>query len=590
MSLLLEQFLFNNVSMCLFFLSLLLVRKIIGKRLNPALRGIFWYLPFLSIFFFIPHQPLANLKTYLHYNLGTVTLFQNDWEAEVKPELINIFNPSKAHWFNDYSVSADSSFLDNYVSVILLIWVIGASIVGLILLVSFYKLHTWVKEGETLENLKIQHCLARAQAALNSQIKINVLSSKKVQAPATSGIFRPVILLPNQYTERISEEHLTLLLMHELGHHKNKDFYQQSLFQIFTILFWYNPLIYWMAKQAERDREVACDSLVLACLEESEIISYGQVLLNSIIRKTNNQLASFSNNKKSLTERIQLIALYQPNKKYARLQFLTILLVITGTFVAIPQSEGSQNASPLPESIIAEGLSDSTFKANSQNSLVIYDEAKAKYSVYNEAAAYQRFSPDSTYKLWSGLFGLKKGIIKPKQNQLTWDKTVYPFTAWNKNQSLQEALANSTNWYFQQLDTQLGRAQLSKEFSAIHYGNANLLGTVDDYWLESSLKIATVEQVQLLRKLFNYEFDFSTSDVQFMKEALKLESGASYTLYGKTGTGKKRNQENRGWFIGFIETSGNTYYFACHLQGENVSGKTAAKETMQFLKEKAIYE
>lgn len=589
MDLSIKQFLFNNGSMSLFFLFLLLMRKIVGDRLNPRLRGNFWYLPFLSVFFLIPHQPLANLKTYLHYNLGTSTLFKNDWVGEIRPELINIIDSSEVHWFNDYSVSAGAS-LDNYTQVILIIWITGASLTGIILFFSFHKLCAWIKEGELLESLKIRRCLTRAQAKLNTQTKVKIILSKKVQAPATSGIFRPVILLPRQYSEKISEEHLTLILMHELGHHKNKDFYQQSLFLLFMIIFWYNPLIYWMAREAEKDREVACDSLVLSCLEESEIITYGQVLLNSIVQKRNSQLAGFANNKKSLTERIRLIVLYSPKRKYSRLQFLSILLVITGIFVVIPQSEGSQNAPPLPESATVERLSDSAFKMDSQNSLILYDTVKNKYSVYNESAAYQRFSPDSTYKLWSGLFGLETGIIKPEQNQLIWDKTVYPFTAWNRNQGLQEALTNSTNWYFQQLDTQLGKAQLSKEFSAIHYGNGNLLGSVDDYWLESSLKIAAVEQVQLIKKLFNNELKFSKQHVQFMKEALKLETGASYTLYGKTGTGKKQNQENRGWFIGLVETSDNTYYFACHLQGENISGKTAVSETLRILKEKAIYE
>ncbi|EOH90209.1 BlaR1 family beta-lactam sensor/signal transducer [Enterococcus pallens] len=584
-----EQFLFNNVSVILYFVSLLLLRKTIGNRLNPKLRGIFWYLPFLSVFFFIPHQPLANLKTYLHYNLPMVRLFQNEWVDEIKPELIGTLTPSNSHWLNDYSLSAGAS-VENYAKGILMIWIAGIIIRGLILLFSLYKLHSWIKEGQVLESLKVQRSLARAQTRLNTQIKVTVIESKKIKTPATSGLLHPIILLPDCYSETITEDHLSLIFMHELGHHKNKDLYQQTLLLMFTVLFWYNPLVYWLASLAEKDREVACDSLVLSHLEESEIMNYGQVLLSSIIHRTNNQLAGFSTNKKSLAERIRLIASYQPKKGHLHLQFLTILLIISGFLVAIPQSEGSQNAPPLPASDILESVSDATFTANSQNSFVLYDEAVNQYSIYNESAAYQRFSPDSTYKLWSGLFGLKKGIIRPEQNQLTWDGTVYPFQAWNTSQGLKAALTNSTNWYFQQLDAQLGKAELTKNFSTIHYGNANLLGSVDNYWLESSLKIAAVEQVQLLNKLFNDELEFSTSDVQFMKEALKLESGTNYTLYGKTGTGKKQNQENRGWFVGWIETSENTYYFACHLQGEKVSGKTAASETLRILKEKAIYE
>ncbi|MEO1770675.1 BlaR1 family beta-lactam sensor/signal transducer [Candidatus Enterococcus ferrettii] len=588
MTQLIERFLFNNVSMSLFLLLIALVRNVIGKQLNPRLRGFFWYFPFLSILFFIPYQPLANFKAYLHYNVGTISYFQNSWMEKANAGILDSFSPLKNEWMNDYSLSASSAFSD-YMYLFVLVWVIGVGIKGFLFLFSFYNLHSWIKEGQLLQNSTIQHSLEKAQAALKYHKRVRIISSKRILTPATSGLFHPVILLPDGYCSKKSEEHLFLILMHELAHHKNKDFYQQCLFIWSTIFFWYNPLLYWMAGKAAKDREIACDQLVMSRLSETEIISYGQALLNSFVQKNNSQLIAFSDNKKLLIERIHIIADYRAKTKYWYIQILMILLITGAAFIAIPQSEGSQNASLLEEKASIEVLADTSFFKNSQNALVLYDETAEKYSIYNEKAAYQRFSPDSTYKLWSGLFGLKYDIIQPNQNQLTWDGTAYPFAAWNKDQGLQEALTNSTNWYFQLLDNRLGKASLAKEFSAINYGNSNLLGPINDYWLESSLKISATEQVQLLKKLLNNELNFSTAEIQFIKDAIKLESSPNYTLYGKTGTGRRQNQQSRGWFIGFIEAKDQTYYFACHLQGEDTSGQEAAKETLRILRERDLY-
>ncbi|MGM0212842.1 bla regulator protein blaR1 [Enterococcus sp. AZ109] len=584
-----EQFLLANLSMTIFFASLLLLRKIVGKKLKPQLRGAFWYLPFLSLLFLIPNQPFRQLKEYLRYNFGSKIFFPEQLAAVNSLEPDSVTQSLANGWMNDYSLAANLPSIERYLQLFAVIWLLGMVVrIGMILS-SYYSLRQLMASGQVLETEKIKQSLAKAQRTLNYQSQVCVIASNKIQTPATSGMFRPVILLPDAYNEEASEEQLYLIFMHELGHHKNKDFHQQTGFLLLTIAFWYNPLIHWMNQAAAKDREVTCDHLVMAHLEKKEITAYGHALLNSVVQKPNHQLVAFSDNRKGLTERIQFIAAYQKENKFPLLQGLTILLLIISVFVAVPQSEGTQKTPLLKDAGIIKIVADRAFADDSLNSLVLYDEEAQQYSIYNEAAAYQRFSPDSTYKLWSGLFGLKHQVIQPSQNQLVWDGTEYPFAAWNQDQGLKEALTNSTNWYFQQLDQKLGKATLSNEFKAINYGNASLLGSVEDYWLESSLKIAPIEQVQLLQQLMNHELAFSDQEVQTIKEAMKLEAGEDYTLYGKTGTGQRQGQDNRGWFIGFIEAKGKTLYFACHLQQTGASGQAAATETLRILRENAIY-
>lgn len=83
-------------------------------------------------------------------------------------------------------------------------------------------------------------------------------------------------------------------------------------------------------------------------------------------------------------------------------------------------------------------------------------------------------------------------------NEQVWDGQIDPYSEWNQN--LATVLSRSVNWYFKNNDREVGRKQLQDYFHKIKYGNADLSGNLDSYWIESSLKISPIEQVQIRRK------------------------------------------------------------------------------------------
>lgn len=108
--------------------------------------------------------------------------------------------------------------------------------------------------------------------------------------------------------------------------------------------------------------------------------------------------------------------------------------------------------------------------------------------------------------------------------------------------------------------------------------------------MESSLKISPLEQVELLISFYQNEFDFAPENIQAVKDSLQLSSSAAGTLYGKTGTGRIDGQDTSGWFIGFIETTENTYFFASNIQAErNATGSMAAEISLSILSDKNIW-
>lgn len=196
----------------------------------------------------------------------------------------------------------------------------------------------------------------------------------------------------------------------------------------------------------------------------------------------------------------------------------------------------------------------------------------------------QRVSPDSTYKLYSALAALDAGVISPEKNSLSWDHTDYPFASWNQDQTLISAMESSVNWYFQRLDQKLGSAAVQRNLKRIGYGNADISGGLSSFWLESTLKISPLEQTALLRDLDQNRLGYSRESVDAVRHSIKLSAGTGRVLYGKTGTGRVDGRDKNGWFIGFLKTKDNTYYFTLRLQGEdNASGQEAAKTALEII-------
>ena len=53
------------------------------------------------------------------------------------------------------------------------------------------------------------------------------------------------------------------ILLHELQHYKHKDAIASYLMNLFGVLYWFNPLVWYALKEMRSDREVACDTSVL---------------------------------------------------------------------------------------------------------------------------------------------------------------------------------------------------------------------------------------------------------------------------------------------------------------------------------------
>ena len=202
---------------------------------------------------------------------------------------------------------------------------------------------------------------------------------------------------------------------------------------------------------------------------------------------------------------------------------------------------------------------------------VLYDLNANRYIRYNLERCAARFIPASTFKIMNSLIGLETGVIPDQDYVVKWDGTKYDIPSWNQDHTLKTAIQNSVVWYYQELARRVGNDKMQSYVSATNYGNKNISGNIDTFWLEGGLRISANEQVDFLKRLYQGDLPFSPRSMSIVKDILVLEKTESYKLSGKTGSGQ-RITPHVGWFVGYVETKGNVYFFASNYASPSPNG------------------
>ncbi|AVP97859.1 hypothetical protein C7S18_11925 [Ahniella affigens] len=129
-------------------------------------------------------------------------------------------------------------------SLLFALWLIGAAIC-----LSWLVLQQWRFQSQ-LRNL-----LAIGQNRF--------LAKRNDVGPALIGLFRPKIVLPNDFATRYSSLQQAMIVRHETLHLARGDIWVNALIAVWLVLNWFNPIAYLAASRLRRDQELACDAAVL---------------------------------------------------------------------------------------------------------------------------------------------------------------------------------------------------------------------------------------------------------------------------------------------------------------------------------------
>jgi beta-lactamase class D len=206
---------------------------------------------------------------------------------------------------------------------------------------------------------------------------------------------------------------------------------------------------------------------------------------------------------------------------------------------------------------------------NVEGSVVIFDNEAQKWIVSDTAGIFRETLPASTFKIINLLIALESGEIEDENTLLKWngitDTVKYGYRPEiYHDMSIKEAFEVSAVWAFLELAEKIGRENYKKYLALCNYGNQNLTATDEDFWNFGSLGISPVNQVELIRNLYNEKLPFSKRNMQIVKKVMLSEKGNGYIISAKTGW-TREGGINTGWWVGYTETPKGAYFFATRL-------------------------
>ena len=576
---------------------LLLVKRIFKNSLSSRMQYNLWFLLLgLLAVPFIPFRFIGLPQIFSW--LGSLRSFPSSGAGTNIAGTAEALTTGNTNWMNDFTLSVNSKTPSIAGYILLGIWIVGILAMIILVIKSSLRLHTLEKSALPLQNQEVHRLYHRCLEEMGIHRDIPVYSTAFLKSPIIVGLLKPCIYLPIHLISDYDESDMRYMLLHELQHYKHHDAIANYLMNLAGVLYWFNPLVWYALKEMRNDREVACDTSVLKMLEEDAYEDYGNTLINFAEKVSLTPFpfaAGLGGNMKQMKRRIINIASYEKPTFMKKLKGMTAFMLTAVLLLGLAPilSTYAAEVSHYQWKTSSENISYvdfSSYFGEYEGSFVLYDLENDSWRIHDMDHATLRVAPDSTYKIYDALFGLEEEIITPENSFIAWNGETYPFEAWNADQTLQSAMNSSVNWYFESVDEQLGAANISNYIEEIGYGNENISGDFSTYWMESSLKISPIEQVELLTRLQNNSLGFAPENINAVKDAICLSSSDAGTFYGKTGTGRVDGQDVNGWFIGYIETADNTYFFATNIGADSdATGGNATEITMSILSDMNIW-
>jgi bla regulator protein blaR1 len=120
--------------------------------------------------------------------------------------------------------------------------------------------------------------IRRTATPLSLNLPIEALSSSARLEPGVFGIRKPVLLLPEGITERLTPLQLEAVFAHELCHVRRRDNLTATIHMVVEAIFWFHPLTWWIRERLVEERERACDEEVLRVAKNPQV--YAEGILN----------------------------------------------------------------------------------------------------------------------------------------------------------------------------------------------------------------------------------------------------------------------------------------------------------------------
>jgi len=358
---------------------ILLVKYALGNKLDAKWQYAIWML--LIIRLLIPYDIRSPWSIYsLLPNNSVISPFVNQIRIpNINAQIGNIFGKeiqltnNQSNINNRSNTNAEGPIAKNYSYgwILAILWLAGVLILAILTIATNLRFYFEVRQEPFITDAGISKLMQECTRKLGIRKKLPIIIMNGIYTPCLYGIVSPKLLLPKPLVNRLNEENIRHILMHELSHYKRKDILINWLAVAAQIVHWFNPLIWYSFARMREDCELACDADTLSSLKPEEYQSYGLSIISLLTPAQLPWLPGttgfFGNkNNQQIRRRIRMIKIFhKPTSKWtltAVVIFISLGLVgftnsisnatpETGTFVnsnsialaKIPNTEAENN-------------------------------------------------------------------------------------------------------------------------------------------------------------------------------------------------------------------------------------------------------
>jgi beta-lactamase class D len=175
--------------------------------------------------------------------------------------------------------------------------------------------------------------------------------------------------------------------------------------------------------------------------------------------------------------------------------------------------------------------------------------------------------PASTFKIPNSLIALETGVVEdPDKDVFKWDGITRPIEAWNADHTLRTAIAVSAVPVYQEIARRIGAERMQKYVDLFEYGNRDIGGGIDQFWLTGNLRIDPIQQVDFVDRLRRGVLPISARSQDLVRDILPVTKVDDSIIRVKSGLlGAERGQPSLGWMVGWAEKGSARTVFALNM-------------------------
>jgi beta-lactamase regulating signal transducer with metallopeptidase domain len=143
----------------------------------------------------------------------------------------------------------------NWMTFLLMIWAVGAGYFLIQLKKAYTHLNSILSRARPLDDKPLSQAVELWRATLSVRRSVCLRASADCDGAFTTGIFAPVIVLPEAHIQRLAERDISAIIGHEMAHIKGLDSLWLSCEQILRALFFFHPAIWIATSKLDAARE-----------------------------------------------------------------------------------------------------------------------------------------------------------------------------------------------------------------------------------------------------------------------------------------------------------------------------------------------